>query len=249
VTSMLFIIGFSISFTIICGVVYFFPLFKTKKSLFIVISLTTLSFILSYYMTTFYNTFIGIGIFILLISSLALLIGKKRSWMELNLSEKSSSSRRTKIFERMVTEVNILENLSSADDRLLYKITPSKDDELYDMTSPSSSLEELAAEIIEDAYAMPQVEKQSVPILSDKTTNPLETEKQVVITDKLSALETEELSDQWMQERLHALFDVEPLVQVEESSSHEELDNSLRYDDLSESYFSQFRSEKDGTKE
>jgi len=256
---MSFVIGLGISLLIFCTTIYLFPYFSNKKSLNIILLLTTFSFILSSLMGMLYSPFIGIGIFFLLVSSFALLIGKNQSWFEVLFEDNSIISKRRRYKETPKTDSSTLENLSTIDDYLLFKKSIDTNENLQ----TTEEFKVLAK--IEDK---PQQEE-SITLLEVSATSVINEEEsqshmkqnieipgEVILynmDDNKKAQEKvdEELSDQWMQKRMSALF----IETAQEKSGKQDKDkyedseseNNVRYDDISESYFNRKRSEDDGT--
>lgn len=257
---MTFAIGLTMSFLLLSLFIYVLPIISNKISLSVVLIITTLAFVLSSLMANLYSTLVGIGIFLLLIGSLSLLIGKKRIWLETTTNKKGSSSRRKRFKELAVIEGTNLENLSSVDDHLLYH--KSKDDHIVVLQSPQSEidLKVIHSEINLVEY---EVAAESDEILNkDVSTievDEIDEEKKLYqfdseddIKEDNQIVSNDELSDHWMEKRLQSLFNNDKMsddAPIENSfESINGLDNS-RYEDLSEGYFKQNGSEKNDSKE
>lgn len=257
---MTFAIGLTMSFLLLSLFIYVLPIISNKISLSVVLIITTLAFVLSSLMANLYSPLVGIGIFLLLIGSLSLLIGKKRIWLETTTNKKGSSSRRKRFKELAVIEGTNLENLSSVDDHLLYH--KSKDDHIDFSQSPQSEidLKVIHSEINLVEY---EVAAESDEILNkDVTTidiDEIDEEKKLYQFDSEDDIKqgnqivsNDELSDHWMEKRLQSLFNNDKIsddARFENSfESINGLDNS-RYEDLSEVYFKQNGSEKNDSKE
>ncbi len=262
---MTFAIGLTISFILISLFIYVLPIISNKISLSVLLIITTLAFVLSSLMTKLYSPLIGIGIFLLLIGSLSLLIGKKRMWIDTTTNKKGSSSRRKRFKELSVIEGTILENLSSVDDHMLYH--KSKDDHFVDSQSPQNVIDlkgmhseinlgeyEVAASSDEIIYKdEPNIEVDE--IREEKILYQIESEDDIKQDNQI--VSNDELSDQWMEKRLQSLFDNEKISDDATKESlfenisdldNSSLDNS-RYEDLSEGYFNQSGSGINGSKE
>jgi hypothetical protein len=263
---MMFLIGLCINLIILCLAIFILPIFTYKKRMLILMTLTTLSFGLSFYMGKLYSPIIGVGIFLLLIGSLALLIGKNHTWIDKNKLVQPRISRRKRFKDSLLAEGIILESMSSKDDYMLYRASTGSNDAIephtdliyrkedtidFDSIQEPIPFAEVAVTLdyVENAsYSTKENDKvheeASIYKVNDETSD---------IKNKLNELEqktSEELSDQWMQNRIEALFDKpeavqNPVILEEENKVPEE----LRYDDLSTTYFNQVRSEKSGTKE
>lgn len=254
---MSFVIGLGISLLIFCTTIYLLPHFSNKKSLYILLLLTIFSFVLSSLMGMLYSPIIGIGIFFLLVSSFALLIGKNQSWFEVLFEDNSIISRRRRYKEIPETEGSKLENLSTIDDYLLFKKNIETNENLQ-------TIEEI--KVPAKIEGKPQQEK-SITVLEVAVTSvsneeeaqshmnqSIEIQGEVILynmDDNKKAQEKvdEELSDQWMQKRMSALFIETSQEKPGKQDKYEdsENENNVRYDDISESYFNRKRSEDDGT--
>lgn len=256
---MTFAIGLTISFILISLFIYVLPIISNKISLSVLLIITTLAFVLSSLMAKLYSPLIGIGIFLLLIGSLSLLIGKKRMWIETTTNKKGSSSRRKRFKELSVIEGTNLENLSSVDDHMLYH--KSKDDHFDVSQSPQSvidlkgmhseiNLGEYEVAAGEDTIYNDETDIIVDEIKEEKILYQIDSEDDIKIDNQIVSID--ELSDQWMEKRLQSLFDNEKISDdaTKENSFENisDLDNS-RYEDLSEGYFNQSGSGKNGSKE
>ena len=257
---MTFAVGVAISFIIISSVIYVLPIISDKISLSILLVLTTFAFIISSLMGKLYSPLIGIGIFLLLIGSLSLLIGKKRVWLETTKNKNDLSSRRKRYKEIIVIEGSNLKNISSLDDHILYR--KYKDDNKNISQSDQSVLElkpihnqndlailEVAASS-DDIFYSDKSDVFSDEIREENTDYKIE--RYDDIKKDIQVASNDELSDQWLEKRLQSLFDNDKnnnYAQTENSLENiNDLDN-LRYEDLSEGYLNESRSENNGTKE
>lgn len=257
---MTFAIGVTISFIIISLFIYVLPIISNKISLSILLVITTLAFVLSSLMANLYSPLIGIEIFLLLIGSLSLLVGKKRMWLETTSNKMEFSSRRMRYKEVSVIEGTNLENISSVDDHMLYR--KSKDDNMNNSQNHQSviDLKGMHSEVNLGEYEVAASTDEIIfkdetninvdEIREEKTLYQLDSEEDIKLDDKVDS--NDELSDQWMEKRLQSLFNNQKNgVDTPKENSFEninDLDNS-RYEDLSEGYFNQSGSEKNGTKE
>jgi len=257
---MTFAIGLTISFILISLFIYVLPIISNKISLSVLLIITTLAFVLSSLMAKLYSPLVGIGIFLLLIGSLSLLIGKKRMWLETTPNKKGSSSRRKRFKELSVIEGTILENLSSVDDHMLYHKT--KDDYFDDSQSPKSviDLKGMHSEINLGEYEIAAArEDVNYNDESDIVVDEIKEEKILYqfdseddIKQDNQTVSNDELSDQWMEKRLQSLFDNEKISDdATKESSFENISDmaNSRYEDLSEGYFNQSGSGINGSKE
>ena len=257
---MTFAVGVAISFIIISSVIYVLPIISDKISFSILLILTTFAFVISSLMGKLYSPLIGIGIFLLLIGSLSLLIGKKRVWLETTKNKNDSSSRRKRYKEIIVIEGSNLKNISSLDDHILYR--KYKDDNKNISQSDQSVLElkpihnqndlailEVAASS-DDIFYSDKSDVFSDEIREENTDYKIE--RYDDIKKDIQVASNDELSDQWLEKRLQSLFDNDKnnnYAQTENSLENiNDLDN-LRYEDLSEGYLNESRSENNGTKE
>lgn len=257
---MTFVVGLAISFIVISSFIYVLPIISNKISLIVLLIFTTLAFVLSSLMANFYSPLIGFGIFLLLIGSLSLLIGKKRIWLETSLNKKESSSRRKRYKEISVIDGTNLENISSLDDHMLYH--KSKDDHMEFLQSHQSVIDLkgmhsenniVEYEVAASADDINYNEKSKIDveeIREEKILYQFDSEDDIKQDNQI--VSNDELSDQWMEKRLQSLFDNEKIsddAPTENSfESINDLDNS-RYEDLSEGYFNQSGSGKNGSKE
>ena len=256
---MTFAIGLTISFIVLSLFIYVLPIISNKISLSVLLIITTLAFVLSSLMANLYSPLIGIGIFLLLIGSLSLLIGKKRMWLETTINKKASSSRRKRFKELSVIEGTNLENLSSVDDHMLYH--KSKDDHFDASQSPQSVIDlkgmhseinlgeyEVAASSDEIIYK-DETNIEVDEIREEKILYQFDSEDDIKIDNQI--VSNDELSDQWMEKRLKSLFNEKVSDDATKENSVEnisDMENS-RYEDLSEGYFNQSGSGINGSKE
>ena len=257
---MTFAVGVAISFIIISSVIYVLPIISDKISLTFLLLITTFAFVISSLMGKLYSPLIGVGIFLLLIGALSLLIGKKRLWLETTTNKNDSSSRRKRFKEISVLEGSNLENISSLDDHMLYQ--KYKDDYNHISQSEQSVLDLKLIHNESDLAKLEVATSSDDIFFSDKSdvfldeireeSTDYKIERIDEIKQDIQVVSNDELSDQWLEKRLQSLFDNEKnSVDTPTENSVEninDLDNS-RYEDLSEGYFNQSGSEKNGTKE
>lgn len=255
---MTFAVGVVISFIIISSVIYVLPIISDKISLTFLLIMTTFVFIISSLMGKLYSPLIGIGIFLLLIGSLSILIGKNRVWLETTTNKNDLSSRRKRYKEIIVTEGSNLRNISSLDDRLLFQ--KYKGENKHVTKSPQSVLDLKLIQNQNDLGKLEVAASSDDNFYSDKSDvfsddiREESTDNKIVRNDDIkrdiSVISNDELSDQWMEKRLQSLFDNEKNndnAQTENSLENiNDLDNS-RYEDLSEGYFKQSGSVNNGT--
>ncbi|MFX3674578.1 MAG: hypothetical protein ACE3JQ_09040 [Paenisporosarcina sp.] len=262
---MIFVSGFGISLLILCTAIYLLPQFTNKKTLLILILWTTSCFILSSFMGMLYSAFIGVGIFFLLIGSLAILIGKNQSWFEILYKENHISKRR-QYKQILVANGTQLENISSSDDHLLFKKFIDNNEifqtsvefkvlaEIEEHPQHDESILEVAATspIVYDVQGTQSNQKQNHEMHDEIIVYSMDDSKKEQMNDNKQTKKKvdDELSDQWMQNRMSALFNETAQEQPVTPDEHEDLEGkiNLSYDDLSENYLSHMRSGKDGTK-
>lgn len=232
----------------------------------ILLGITTLSFVLSFLMEKLYSPIIGGCIFLLLIGSLALLIGKNHTLVGKYKMMQPIVSRRKRYKDSSLGEGVVLENLTTEDDHLLYskstefdELIEPKTDFLYrnestidfDSIHKALTFAEVAGTLDDKgngSYSTKENdevhEEASIYKVNEDTNDNMNKKKE------LEQKASEELSDQWMQNRIEALFDdpkiVQNLMSLEEEN---EIPKNMGYDDLSPTYFNQVRSEKSGKKE
>jgi hypothetical protein len=218
-------------------------------------------------MSSLYSPVIGIVIFLLLISALSLLVGKKRSWINGITTNKQRSSRRKRYKDTSFGDGTNLENISSIDDHLLYQRflndnePINQNSELIELNQDINPTDgniadlEIAATSEETINPSQQTKWQDVKEeLVDNNLNKIDLNDIIggINENKNMPLASEEFSDQWMEKRLQSLFEDEQKnvhSSNDNASDDVKFSNATRYDDLSESYFNQVRREKDGTKE
>lgn len=257
---MIYIIGLGVSLVILCLIIYLHPIFSNKWSVLNLVGLTTFSFILSSVMGMVYSFFIGFIIFLLLIGSLALLIGKKRDWLELSDHRDLGTSRRSRYKEAYKDEGLVLQSIITVNDHQLfrktadksYPVTPIKvemqtSDEAFKLDD-YDSYKEIAA-TSEMSYL--DVNHTSDDIINEEiyTYDTIQLETNDTEHNEHKQTEgLEELTDQWMKKRVHSMFErIEDPPSVK-TAANKELTNvefdSYRYEDLSDSYFKEVRSEE-----
>ncbi len=261
---MIFIIGLGLSLIILCSIIYLHPLFSIKLNGIILLGLATISFILSSVMGMLYSIFVGILIFLLLIGSMALLIGKRQEWIEFTGKKNLATSRRSRHKEVNVSDVSVLQTISSTGDQLLYQKTI----DVLESIQPT----ELQNEVIHAAlnsHALEQIPYLEVSATSESIFQHSNQQTDYSLQDDILTYDTiqdkpklppkvkqkesevlEELSDQWMENRVSSLFEKveqKTLVEADTKESITGLEKkSFRYEDLSESYFKDVRSEENG---
>lgn len=259
---MTFAIGLTVSFILLSLLIYVLPIISNKISLSVLLIITTFAFVLSSLVANLFSPLIGIGIFLLLIGSLSILIGKKRMWLETTTIKKSLTSRRKAFKELSIIEATNLENLSSVDDHMLYH--ESKYGHINDSQNPQSEidLKGMHSEIILGECEVAASRKEEAIINNDESDIIVDEIKEGKISyqfdidddikQDIQIVSNDELSDQWMEKRLQSLFDNEKnndaVTNENPLENISDLDNS-RYEDLSEGYFNQNGSEINGSKE
>lgn len=264
---MMFVIGFCINLIILCLAIYILPFFTNKRKMLILLGLTTLSFVLSFLMGRMYTPIIGGGIFLLLIGSLAIIIGKNYTWMDNSKLMQPIISRRKRYKASLLAEGILLESMASKDDYMLYRTSTESDKAIEPQTDLVNKNEStINFDLIHGPITLAEVAATTLDYKENgsySTENNDEVHEEANIykvkeetsdtQNKLKEPEQktyEELSDQWMQNRIEALFDEskadENPMRLEDLN---EIPEKLGYDDLSTTYFNQVRSGKSGAKE
>lgn len=255
---MIYIIGLGVSLVILCSIIYLHPIFSNKLSVLNLIGLTTFSFILSSAMAMVYSFFVGIIVFLLAIGSLALLIGKKHDWLELADKSDLVTSRRSRYKEAYMNDGLVLQPISTVNDHQLFQKTT-------DVTKPVTHIKiemEAHDEILDDFESLEEVAATSDTIYSDVQHSPVDTINEEILTYDIIPSESndtenneqkqpevsDELSDQWMEKRVNSLFEKKEEAPSQKTDASKDITNmdadSSRYEDLSESYFKEVRSEE-----
>jgi len=255
---MIYIIGLGVSLVILCSIIYLHPIFSNKLSVLNLIGLTTFSFILSSAMAMVYSFFIGILVFLLAIGSLALLIGKKRDWLELSDKSDLVTSRRSRYKEAYINDGLVLQPISTVNDHQLFQKTT----DVTNLVTPIKIDMIVHDETLDDFESFAEVAATSDTIYSDVQQSPVDNINEEILTyDTIQSKSNEtennehkqpevldELSDQWMEERVNSLFVKTGETLLQKTDASKELTNmeadSFRYEDLSESYFKEVRSEE-----
>lgn len=204
-----------------------------------------------------YSFFIGIVIFLLLIGSLAILIGKKQDWLELSEKRDLGTSRRSRYKETNIADGLAFQSISTVDDHQLFRKAADKpknvemetSDETFNLDDYDSHKEVAVTSEMNDLNDNHRSDDFINEEIHTFDTIQLETYE----TEQYEQKETEvseELSDLWMQKRVNSLFEnTEKTSSVKTDANNELLNmetDSFRYEDLSESYFKEVRSEENG---
>lgn len=252
---MIYIIGLGISLVILCSIIYLHPIFSNKWSALNLVGITTFSFILSSVMGMVYSIFIGIIIFLLLIGSLALLIGKKRDWLELANHKDLGTSRSSRYQEAYKDDGLVLQSITTVNDHQLFqktadnplKIEIETGDETINLDDYDSHKEvAVTSEMsyLNDIHRSDDIINEEIHTYDTIQLETYQTEQYEQKEREVS----EELSDQWMKKRVHSLFEQSEETPSVKTTANKELTSmetdSFRYEDLSESYFKEVRSEE-----